>query len=70
MVQMTREFFETWVVMENMNAINIVRIPKKKNPTALTELRPIALCNVVLKIITKVIANRLKKVLESVISDT
>lgn len=69
-VQMVRKFFVTWVLMENINATNIVLIPKKRNPKTLTELRPIALCNVVMKIITKVIANRLKSVLDTVISDT
>lgn len=69
-VQMVREFFESGTLMESINMTNIVLIPKKKNPSTLTELRPIALCNVVMKIITKVIANQLKKVLDSVISDS
>lgn len=68
--QLVRKFFETGEVMESMNDTNIVLIPKKKNPSLLSELRPIALCNVVMKIITKVAANRLKQVLEVVISDT
>ncbi|KAL8119408.1 hypothetical protein AgCh_016796 [Apium graveolens] len=69
-IHLTRNFFMTGVIGDNMNATNIVLIPKKKHPTFLTELRPIALCNVVMKVVTKVIANRLKKVLETVISDT
>lgn len=69
-IQLVRDFFSTGEIVEKMNATNIVLIPKKKNPTLLTELRPIALCNVVMKIITKVLANRLNKVLEVVILDS
>lgn len=69
-IMMVRNFFATGVLLENINSTNIVLIPKKRNPSRLTELRPIALCNVVMKVITKVISNRLKSVLDSVISDT
>lgn len=69
-VRMIEEFFRTGVLPENLNATNIVLISKKINPNLMTELRPIALCNVAMKIITKVIANRLNDVLDFVISDT
>lgn len=51
-----------------LNFTNLVLIPKCENPTDMTELRPIALCNVVYKIIAKVLANRLKRVLPDVVS--
>ncbi|KAL8135140.1 hypothetical protein AgCh_009970 [Apium graveolens] len=56
--------------MESLNTTNIVLIPKKKNPMTLLELRLIALCNIIMKIITNVVANRLKKVLKFVISES
>lgn len=52
-VQLVKDFFVSGVLMEHINETNIVLIPKKKNPTALTELRPIALCNVIMKLLRK-----------------
>ncbi|MCH94114.1 hypothetical protein A2U01_0015069, partial [Trifolium medium] len=50
------------------NDTYICLIPKKSNPTQPSEFRPISLCNVKLKIITKAIANRIKVILPQVIS--
>jgi hypothetical protein len=50
------------------NQTHICLIPKKNNPTHPSDYRPISLCNVILKIITKTIANRLKWMLPEIIS--
>jgi hypothetical protein len=46
----------------------VVLIPKVKEPKCLKELRLISLCNVLYKIISKVLAARLKGILDEIIS--
>jgi hypothetical protein len=53
---------------ESINATYIALIPKMINPTKVSDYRPISLCNVFYKILSKVLANRLKVILPHLIS--
>ena len=53
----------------SLNETYICLIPKVKCPQNVTNFRPISLCNVIYKTVSKVLANRLKKILPEVISE-
>ena len=54
----------------SLNETYLCLIPKVKSPQKITEFKPISLCNVVYKLISKVLANRLKRVLDAVIDES
>jgi hypothetical protein len=52
----------------SLNSTFIALIPKKDNPDTLDDFRPISLCNCIYKIMSKVLARRLKRILSDKIS--
>ncbi|KAL5581581.1 hypothetical protein UlMin_014023 [Ulmus minor] len=54
----------------HINSTNIVLVPKSKNPSSINHFRPIAVCNVIYKVISKLLADRLKPLLSRLICPT
>ncbi|XP_045088740.1 uncharacterized protein [Aegilops tauschii subsp. strangulata] len=68
-IEAVRQFFSSGVMPEGVNNTTIVLIPKVDNPQRLSEFRPISLCNVIYKIISKCLVNRLRPILGDIISE-
>ncbi|CAL9001623.1 unnamed protein product, partial [Prunus brigantina] len=55
--------------VREINHTLITLIPKVDNPTRVTEYRPISLCSVLYKLISKTLVNRMKGIMQDVISE-
>ncbi|XP_027156752.1 uncharacterized protein LOC113757854 [Coffea eugenioides] len=56
-----KAFFHSGLMLKSINHTVISLIPKILHPTNLKNYRPISLCSVIYKIISKILANRLKQ---------
>lgn len=62
-------FLSNGVLDQSMNETMIILVPKIKDPQSISDYRPISLCNVSMRIIGKVLANRLKDFLPRIIGE-
>lgn len=65
-VKLVSKFFKDGAIMNGLNETNIILIPKKKFLVTVSDLPPISLCNVMMRVITKVLANPMKELLDRV----
>lgn len=56
-------------LLRPFNQAHVVLIPKVSNTHIVSDFRPINLCSMIYKVVTKSLANRLKQILHSIISD-
>ena len=65
---MFKEFHNQNMFLKNINNIFLVLIPKKGGAEDIGDFRPISLLGGLYKLLAKVLANRLKKVIGKVVS--
>jgi len=63
------DFLNGGALPDEMNQTTLVLIPKTRNPQEMKEYRPISLCNVIYKLCSKVLANRLREFLDDIIAE-
>ena len=56
--------------LQSINFSHITLIPKRKNPELMSQFQPISLCYVIFKLVSKVLAKRLKKILGKIILES
>ena len=68
LLQLVEETRVNGVLHLPLNSTFLALIPKKDNPESLDDYMPISLCNITYKVVTKIIAQRFRKVLSKIIS--
>ncbi len=67
-LQMVHAFFHSGFLLKSLNYSFITLIPKTPTPETVSQFKPISLCNVTYKIISKVLINRLKPIMDSLVT--
>jgi len=70
LLRFVTDFHRNGKLLKGINNTFTTLIPKKDSPQSLNDYRPISLVGSVYKVLAKLLANRLKNVIGSVISDT
>ncbi len=64
------DYIHSRKLLKNINFTHLTLILKTNSPEFLSQYRPISFCNVLYKIVSKVLAKRLKSILPSIISES
>ena len=63
-----QNFFSTGRILKQITPTFLVLIPKSNEASSLSDYRSIACCNVIYKIISKILSNGLKRVVDELVS--
>lgn len=67
--RLVQQLWRGEVSTSQINHTYVTLIPKVRNPNSMVNFRPISLCIVIYKIFAKTLANHLKRILPSIVSD-
>ncbi|GKV52760.1 hypothetical protein SLEP1_g59327 [Rubroshorea leprosula] len=65
----TAAVFDSGKILKQINATNITIVPKVSCPNVVNDYRPIACCNVIYKVISKLLTQRINEVLSMLVSN-
>jgi hypothetical protein len=68
LLQMVEDSRKKGKIYGSLNSTFLALIPKENNSASFNDYRPISLCNLIYKVISKVLANRIKPILERCLS--
>ncbi|CAN1757430.1 Transposon TX1 uncharacterized 149 kDa protein [Linum perenne] len=68
-IQDCRSWLTNKHIPTEARATDIVLLPKKDDATRMSDLRPISLCNVQYRIVAKVLANRMRRIMADIIPE-
>ncbi|XP_055962303.1 uncharacterized protein LOC130015686 [Mercurialis annua] len=69
-IKAVKDFFTTGKMLRQANATIVSLIPKVDNPEIISEFRPIACCNTMYKVISKILAKRMSSILSRIVSSS
>lgn len=61
------DFFSTGHMRHHIHHALLIFIPKRRNPTQVAPYRPISLCNMIYKIISTILVERLRPILQYIV---
>lgn len=64
------DFFSSGKILGQINATNISIVPKVRCPKTVSDYRPISCCNIVYKLISKLLVDRISEVLPDLVDNT
>ena len=67
-MQILQGFYDGVIDLSHVNKANVVMIPKKEVPLSVNDFRPISVINVIPKLISKILSNRLRQKMPELIS--